>query len=162
MKRPKYLNRTELIIQTSYIGKQTLKSIPEIATNGNVKVDLHVIRLALAKLKNRKSFRQDGIPKQILQHEGQILVQYLIGLIQKILYPYKIPNEWRTTSTILMLNKRNKKLISIYRVSNLITTSKLTAKFISNKINSQISLEGEQQGLRSRKFSTDAVFSHDY
>ena len=132
---------------------------PEIITNENIEIEQQDIRTALQKLKNRKSPGQDGIPNELLKYGGESLIQQLTKLTQKIFYQQRIPNEWRTSTTILMFKKGDKKLTSNYRGINLLSTSlKLLTKIITNKINGLISLQDEQQGFRSGRSCTDAVF----
>ena len=58
-----------------------------------------------------------------------------------------------------LFKKGDKKLTSNYRGINLLSTSlKLLTKIITNKINGLISLQHEQQGFRSGRSCTDAVF----
>ena len=88
-------------------------------------------------MKNKKSARQDGIPNELLKYGGQHLTEELTKLIQKMFYQHKIPDEWRTSTTILMFKKGDKKLPSNYRGINLLNiTLKLTTKIITAKINS--------------------------
>ena len=50
-------------------------------------------------------------------------------------------------------------MLENYRGINLLCTNlKLTTKIITNKINEHISLADEQQGFRSGKSCTDAIF----
>lgn len=67
-----------------------------------MKVETQDIEQALQKLKNRKSPGQDTITNELLKYGGQTLVQQLTELIQKILDQKKIPDEWRTGTSILM------------------------------------------------------------
>ena len=132
---------------------------PEIMTNDNVQIEAADIITSLRKLKNRKSPGQDDIPNELLKYGGQSLIQQLTSLIQKILYQHRIPDEWRTSTTILMFKRGDKKLPSNYRGINLLsTTLKLTTKVITTKINDLTCLADEQQGFRSGRSCTDAVF----
>ncbi|XP_030768214.1 uncharacterized protein LOC115891795 [Sitophilus oryzae] len=123
-------------------------------TNDNVQIEAADIITSLQKLKNRKSPGQDDIPNELLKYGGQSLIQQ-----QKILYQHRIPDEWRTSTTILMFKRGDKKLPSNYRGINLLsTTLKLTTKVITTKINDLTCLADEQQGFRSGRSCTDAVF----
>lgn len=163
------------LVETNHIAKETwinylselFKSeeieveinTPEIVTNDNVQIETSDINIALRKMKNRKSPGQDDIPNELLKYGGPCLIQQLTSLIQKIIYQHRIPDEWRTSTTILMFKRGDKKLPSNYRGINLLsTTLKLTTKVITNKINDLTSLADEQQGFRSGRSCTDAVF----
>lgn len=86
-------------------------------------------------------------------------MQHLTKLLKKIFDHQRIPDEWRTSITILLFKKGDKKLPENYRGINLLnSTLKLTTKIITNKIGSIITLSDEQQGFRSGRSCTDAVF----
>ena len=85
---------------------------PEIITNENIEIEQQDIQTALQKLKNRKSPGQDGIPNELLDYGRESLIQ-LTKLTQKMFYQQRIPNEWRTSTTILMFKKGDKKHISM-------------------------------------------------
>lgn len=71
----------------------------------------------------------------------------------------KLPDELRTSVTILLFKKGDKKMPYNCRgINRLFTTLKLMTKIISNKINECISLSGEQQVFRSERFCTDPIF----
>ena len=104
---------------------------------------------------SRKCLGRDGIPSKLLKYGVESLIQ-LTKLTQKIFYQQRIPNEWRTSTTILMFKKGDKKLTSNYRRIYLLSTLlKLLTKIITNKING---LQDKQQDFRSGRSCTDAVF----
>lgn len=101
---------------------------------------------------------QGKIINEPLKYGGQHLVEELAVFI-KIIQKNRVPEERPTSTTIPMFQKRDKKFPSNFRGINLLSTSlKLTTKIITNKINRVTSLADEQQGFRSGRSCTDAVF----
>ena len=132
---------------------------PEIIINNDNRVEKEDVELALKKIKNRKSAGPDGITNELLKYGGDNLTEQLKILINKIIYHHRIPDEWRNSTTILLFKKGDKEVPANYRGINLFSTSlKLTTKIITNKINEYTSLADEQQGFRSGRSCTDAVF----
>ncbi|XP_048516470.1 uncharacterized protein LOC125502436 [Dendroctonus ponderosae] len=126
----------------------------EININEDATIDKSDVENALQKLRNRKSAEQDGIQNELLKYGGQRLTEELTTVIEKIIYQHKIPDEWRTSTTVLMFQQRGMR--ANYRGINLLSTAlKLTPKVITNKINNLKSLADEQQGFISGRSCTD-------
>lgn len=90
---------------------------------------------------------QGGIPNEFLEYCDQCLTDQLTFLIRKIFSQHRISDEWRT---ILMYKKVDKKISSIQRGINLLSTKrKFKSKRITNEINSLTSLTHELQDFRA-------------
>ena len=95
----------------------------------------------------------------LLVNGGQIEGPTFYVKIKLLYTKYEIPDEWCSSIAILMFKKGDKKIPSNYRSINLLnTTLKLTTKILTNIINSMITLSDEQQGFRTGRSCTDAVF----
>lgn len=108
-------------------------NIPRVTADTEAEVRIADIITALKQLKNRKSGGQDGITNELLKYGDQHLVDVLTVLMKKIIYENRILEEWRTSTTILLFKKEDKKLPSNYRGINLLS---ITLKLTTNKINS--------------------------
>ena len=109
------------------------------------------MNVALKKLKNKRSPGVEGITNELLKYGGESIIEQLLILINRMLQSYKIPDEWRISKTILLFKKGDKEVPSNYRGINLLPTAlKLTTRILS--------LRDEQQGFRSGRSCTDAVF----
>lgn len=161
---PKHISKESWVDYLKHLYKKEEEitdknDTPDIVTDDNMQIESTDVELALKQLKNRKSPGPDGIPNELLKYGGQCLAQQLTGLAKIILFHHRIPDEWRTSISILMFKKGDRKLPENYRGINLLSsTLKLITKIITNKINSIISLSDEQQGFRTGRSCTDAVF----
>ncbi|XP_057656894.1 uncharacterized protein LOC130894222 [Diorhabda carinulata] len=78
-------------------------NIPEITTDEDLQKE---VQAAIKQLKNRKIPGQDAITNELLKYGGESLAKQLTTLINKIVSHQKIPDNWRTSTTILMFKKR--------------------------------------------------------
>lgn len=61
---------------------------------------------ATMKLKNRKAARVNKIPNELIKCGGGKLQKDMLQLFKKILYKRDIPQDWRASITIPILEKR--------------------------------------------------------
>ena len=81
---------------------------PQIITDDNLVISKKDVKVALKKLKNRKSPGVDGITNELLKYGGESIIEQLLILINKILQSHKIPDEWRISRTVLLFKKGDK------------------------------------------------------
>lgn len=94
-----------------------------------------------------------------MKYGGNYLLEETLILVNKILSQHKIPIKWKTTTLILLFKKGNKKDPVNYRGITLLDTMlKVLTKIIANKINLYTTFSEEQQGFRSGRSCTDAIF----
>lgn len=109
----------------------TMENIPKIVTDNELQIEAADVRRALQQLKNIKSPGQNNIHTELLKYGGQHFDQQLTNLFNQIFQLYIVPDEWRTSTTILMFEKRDKKIPGNYRDINLLSTVlKLITKII--------------------------------
>lgn len=135
------------------------ENAPTIMVEDETSVSYLEVEKAIRQLKNRKSPGLDQIPNELLKYGGDRLTKEITSLIRKIILIHRIPDSWRTSIMILLFKKGDKMKPENYRGINLLNTMlKLTTKVITNLINSRITLSEEQQGFRTGRSCTDAVF----
>jgi len=114
---------------------------------------------ALISLKNRKAPSQDDICNEFLKYGGRSLTAELIKLFRKIIDQRKIPTAWKTSITIPIFKRGDKKCPENYRgITLLSAVFKLFTKVILNKIQPLLLTCEEQHGFRSNRSTTDALF----
>ncbi|XP_065174094.1 uncharacterized protein [Atheta coriaria] len=150
-----------------YIEELHNASIDENAINNTririqeeaTSVNKNEIAEVLAKLKNRKAAGPDGIANELLKYGGQKLITEITKMINKVLKERRIPNEWRTSTLIMLFKKGDRQIPSNYRgITLLSTTLKITTRIISNKILERTTFGDEQQGFRTGRSCNDAIF----
>jgi endonuclease/exonuclease/phosphatase family metal-dependent hydrolase len=135
------------------------KSTKTLPTNEKVEITETETARAIKKLKNRKSPGIDNIPNELIKYAGTSLATEINRLFNKILETTSIPNEWRTSVTIPIFKKGQKFLPENYRgISLLCSTLKLLTSILRDKMESIITNREEQQGFRSNRSTTDAIF----
>ena len=59
--------------------------------------DMDELRKALKRMKSGKALGPDYIPVELWRCLGEVAIDFLTGLFNRILYTDKIPDEWRIT-----------------------------------------------------------------
>lgn len=114
---------------------------------------------ALRKLKNRKAAGQDKISNELLKYGGTDLSREFTKLFQMILTKGAVPKEWKSSITVPIFKKGDKKNPGNYRGITLLNTSmKLFTNTLKSIISNNIQLSEEQQGFRNNRSTTDAIF----
>ena len=72
---------------------QSDPSNPHITIDDNLVISKEDVKVALEKLRNRKSPGVDGITNELLKYGGESIIEQLLILINKILQSHKIPDE---------------------------------------------------------------------
>lgn len=141
-------------------GDSTQENGPQnITINESTTITAEEVKETLKKIKNRKSPGQDGIPNELLKYGGESLVTEITSLANKILLEQRIPSAWKTSTMILMFKRGDKKEPNNYRGINLLDAMfKVITKIFTTKITSTTTLAEEQQGFRTGRSCTDAVF----
>ena len=111
------------------------------------------------KLKNRKSPGPDKITNEMLKYGGDELMIELSHLYSMIMSTGEVPQEWKSSITIPIYKKGEKKDPRNYRgISLLNTAMKLLTKIITQHLSSTVSINEEQQGFRQNRSTIDAIF----
>ncbi|KAK9881036.1 hypothetical protein WA026_014379 [Henosepilachna vigintioctopunctata] len=130
-----------------------------ITISDDITITSEDVRETLSKLKNHKSPGHNQIPNELLKYGGEILISQITSLSNKILLGQKVPTAWKTSSIIPMFKRGDKKepknYTGIYLLDSML---KLITKIFTTKINSITTLADQQQGFRTGRSCTDAIF----
>jgi hypothetical protein len=117
------------------------------------------VKMAIKKLKNRKSPGIDEIPNELIKYGGVKIMEEIRKLFNKILSQDIVPNEWKMSITIPIFKKGDKTNPENYRgISLLCAIQKLFTSILKRKLEQIIENNDEQQGFRRNRSTTDAVF----
>lgn len=114
---------------------------------------------AIKRLKNRKAPGTNTISNEQIKYGGHTLIKEITKLFNKIIEEETIPNEWKTSITILIFKKGDKKNPANYRgISLLDTIMKLFTGIIADSICDLVPINEQQQGFRKKRSTTDAIY----
>ena len=111
------------------------------------------------KLKNRKSPGSNKKTNKMLKYGGDELMIELSDLYSMIMSTGEVSQEWKSSITIPIYKKEEKKDSRNYRGISLLNTSmKLLTKIITQHLSSTVSINKEKQGFRLNRSTIDAIF----
>ncbi|XP_061649478.1 band 4.1-like protein 5 isoform X3 [Phyllopteryx taeniolatus] len=119
------------------------------------------VRKALKRMKNGKAVGPDDIPVEVWKHLGEVAVEFLTSLFNRILACEKMPEEWRK-SVLVTIFKNNGDVQSCgnYRGIKLMShTMKLWERVVEARLRTEVSICEQQYGYMPRKSTTDALFA---
>lgn len=101
----------------------------------------------------------DSITNEMIKYGGSNLITELTTFYNIIIKTGSIPKEWKTSITIPIHKKGEKKDPKNYRgICLLSTVLKLLTKILSQNLTEQININEEQQGFRRNRSTVDAIF----
>jgi hypothetical protein len=112
----------------------------------------HIIKYS----KKKVSPGHDHITNEMVKLGGEVMIEILTELFNKILAGGKVPDEWRKSDIIILFKKGDRHKVENYRPINLsVTISKIFSKLIETRIQTYLNIQqpAEQAGFR-KKFST--------
>lgn len=119
------------------------------------------VRRALKRMKSGKALGPDGIPVEAWKCLGEVAVQFLTGLFNRILDSEKMPEEWRRSVLVpIFKNKGDVQSCGNYRGIKLMShTMKLWERVVEARLRAEVSICEQQYGFMPKKSTTDAVFA---
>ena len=117
---------------------------------------------AVKALKMGKSDGVDNIPAELLQAEGEAMIDILTKICNKIWKAEEWPTTWTQSLVITLLKKGNLQLSQNYRTISLIChPSKIMLKIILNRLQPQAEeiIAEEQAGFRAGRNTTEQIFN---
>ena len=109
--------------------------------------------IAVASLKKGKSDGVDNIPAELVQAGGEIMIDVLIEICNRIWRTEEWPTPWTQSLIITLPKKGNLQLCQSYRTISLIShSSKVVLKVILNRLKPQAEeiIAEEHAGFRAR------------
>jgi exonuclease III len=119
------------------------------------------VRRALKRMKSGKALGPDDIPVEVWKCLGEVAIEYLTGLFNRILDGEKMPEEWRRSVLVpIFKNKGDVQSCENYRGIKLMShTMKLWERVVESRLRAEVNICEQQYGFMPKKSTTDAVFA---
>ncbi|WP_139267336.1 hypothetical protein, partial [Escherichia coli] len=125
------------------------------------KISKDEVRKALKRMKSGKAVGPDDIPVEVWKCLGEVAVEFLTGLLNKILESERMPEEWRRSVLVpIFKNKGDVQSCGNYRGIKLMShTMKLWERVVEARLRSEVSICEQQYGFMPRKRTPGAIFA---
>ncbi|KAI5629399.1 hypothetical protein C0J50_2331 [Silurus asotus] len=118
------------------------------------------VRAAIRRMKSGKSVGPDDILVEAWRCLGEMAVDFLTRLFNRILEKEKMPEEWRSVLVPIFKNNGDVQTCSNYRGIKLIShTMKLWERVVEARLREEVTICKQQYGFMPRKSTTDALFA---
>uniref|UniRef100_A0A3B3BTI6 ribonuclease H n=1 Tax=Oryzias melastigma TaxID=30732 RepID=A0A3B3BTI6_ORYME len=125
------------------------------------KISKGEVRGALKRMKSGKALGPDDIPVEVWKCLGEMAVEFLTGLFNRILGGEKMPEEWRRSVMVpIFKNKGDVQSCGNYRGIKLMShTMKVWERVVEARLRAEVNICEQQYGFMPRKSTTDATFA---
>ncbi|KAI5086583.1 butyrophilin-like protein 3 [Silurus meridionalis] len=125
------------------------------------RISTEEVRAAIKRMKNGKSVGPDDIPVEAWRCLGEVAVEFLTRLFNRILEGERMPEEWRRSVLVpIFKHKGDVQSCSNYRGIKLIShTMKLWERVVEARLREEVTICEQQYGFMPRKSTTDALFA---
>ena len=125
------------------------------------KISAEDVRAAMNRMKIGKAVGPDDIPVEVWRCLGELAVDFLTRLFNKILEDERMPDEWRRNVLVpIFKNKGNVQSCSNYRGIKLIShTTKLWERVVEARLRREVTISEQQYGFMPRKSTTDVMLA---
>ncbi|XP_061629993.1 uncharacterized protein LOC133478218 [Phyllopteryx taeniolatus] len=112
------------------------------------------VRKALKRMKNEKAVGPDDIPLEVWKHLGEVAVEFLTSLFNRILVREKRLEEWRKSVLVpIFKNKGDVQSCGNYRgIKSMSLTMKLWERVVEARLRTEVSICEEQYGFIPREY----------
>ena len=120
------------------------------------------VEAAVKSQKKGMSAGVDNIPSELVQAGGEIMIDMLLIICNKIWQTGEWPTPWTQSLIITLPKKGNLQLGPNYRTISLIShPSKVILRVLLNRLKSQAeeTIKEEQAGFRSRRSTAEQIFN---
>ncbi|KAK2890506.1 hypothetical protein Q8A73_018806 [Channa argus] len=125
------------------------------------KISKSEVRRTLKRMKSGKAVGPDDIPVEVWKCLGEVAVEFLTSLFNKILESERMPEDWRKSVLVpIFKNKGDAQSCGNYRGIKLMShTMKLWERVVEARLRAEVNICEQQYGFMPRKSTTDAVFA---
>ena len=119
------------------------------------------IRAAMNRMKTGMAVGPDDIPVEAWNCLGELAIDFLTRLFNKIFKDERMPDEWRRSVLVpIFKNIGDVQSCSNYRGIKLISyTMKLWKRVVEARLRREVKISEQQYGFMPRKSTTDAMFA---
>ena len=143
-------------------GDPIVLDCPQIPDEEHHPILREEVEATVKALKMGKSAGVDNIPAELVQAEGEAMIDILTSICNKIWKTGKWPTTWTQSLVIILPKKGNLQLCQNYRTISLIShPSKVMLKIILSRLQSQAEgiIAEEQAGSRAGRSTTEQIFN---
>ncbi|KAK2897556.1 hypothetical protein Q8A73_013936 [Channa argus] len=125
------------------------------------KISKSEVRRTLKRMKSGKAVGPDDIPVEVWKCLGEVAVEFLTSLFNKILESERMSEDWRKSVLVpIFKNKGDVQSCGNYRGIKLMShTMKLWERVVEARLRAEVNICEQQYGFMPRKSTTDAVFA---
>ena len=118
------------------------------------------VKSAIARTKSNKAAGPSGVVAEMLKASGDVGIQWVTDLCNKIVQEGKIPSDWRKSWMVKVYKGKGDALeCGSYRGIKLLDHAmKVLERVIENRVKSKVCINDMQFGFRSGRGTTDAIF----
>jgi len=118
------------------------------------------VKSAIAKTKLAKAAGPSGVVAEMLKASGEVGIQWVTDLCNKIVQEGKLPNDWKKSWMVKVYKGKGDALeCGSYRGIKLLDhVMKVLERVIENRVRSKVCINDMQFGFRSGRGTTDAIF----
>ena len=143
-------------------GDPTVLDCPQIPDEEHHPILREEVEAAVKALKMGKSAGVDNIPAELVQAGGEVMIDILTAICNKVWKTGEWPTTWTQSLVITLPKKGNLQLCQNYRTISLISySSKVMLKIILNRLQPQAeeNIAEEQAGFRAGRSTTEQIFN---
>ena len=149
-----YTNLFASQVQVPISGWSNLEDVPDIIPCE--------VEAAIKRMPKGKAFGQDKVATDVLKMAGPDVIGAITRQFNAILKECRVPNDWKSTNTILLFKKGDKSDIGNYRPIALMSQlCKLFSRVVMNRLN-RLLREGsrrEQAGFKAGFSTVDHIYT---
>ena len=119
------------------------------------------VKNALRRMKKGKAVGSDELPVEVWKCMGEMGIEFLTRLFNRLLMGERMPEEWRRSVLIpIYKNKRDAQCCGNYRGIKLMShTMKVWERIIETRLRDRVEISKQQYGFMPGKGTTDAMFA---
>ena len=119
------------------------------------------VKNALRRMKKGKAVGPDKLPVEVWKCMGEMGIEFLTRLFNRLLMGERMPEEWRMSMLIpIYKNKGDAQCCENYRGIKLMShTTKIWERIIEARLRDRVEISKQQYGFMPGKRTTDAMFA---
>jgi hypothetical protein len=135
-----------------------------VAENIDARIDgaitVEEIETRLAAMKKGKAAGHDGLPVELVQQGGQVVIELLVTLFNLVWQREQVPTSWRKGVIVSIHKKGDKTVAGNYRPITLLPVlDKLYMAILAARLRKHVPLHDHQFAFREKRGTVDALFA---
>ena len=142
-------------------NKEPRTKEPEVVNEEVNCVSREEVKNALRRMKKGKAVGPDELPVEVWKCMGEMGIEFLTRLLNRLLMGERMPEEWRRSVLIpIYKNKGDAQCCGKYKEIKLMShTMKVWERIIETRLKDRVEISKQQYGFMPGKGTTDAMFA---